>query len=218
MIQVLLVEDETMLRAGLRRILDSAADLTVVAEAENGAEALAAVQRHAPDVVVMDVQMPKMDGLAATRQLAAQPDAPKILILTMFDLDANIYAAIEAGASGFLLKDARPEELINAIRVIADGDAMLSPSVTRRLLARFAGGSPTRTTSALDRLAELTPREREILALVGGGLSNAAIAKRLNAAESTVKGHVSRLMTKLDCDSRVQAAIIAHNAGIAADR
>ncbi|GAA2799423.1 response regulator transcription factor [Saccharopolyspora taberi] len=207
-----------MLRAGLRRILDSAADLTVVAEAENGAEALAAVQRHAPDVVVMDVQMPKMDGLAATRQLAAQPDAPKILILTMFDLDANIYAAIEAGASGFLLKDARPEELINAIRVIADGDAMLSPSVTRRLLARFAGGSPTRTTSALDRLAELTPREREILALVGGGLSNAAIAKRLNAAESTVKGHVSRLMTKLDCDSRVQAAIIAHNAGIAADR
>ena len=205
-----------MLRAGLRRILDSADDLTVVAEADNGVEALAAVRRHAPDVVVMDIQMPRMDGLAATRELASLPDAPKILILTMFDIDANIYAAIEAGASGFLLKDARPEELINAIRVIADGDAMLSPSVTRRLLARFAGGSAAPAGSALDRLAELTPREHEILALVGGGLSNAAIAKRLNSAESTVKGHVSRMMTKLDCDSRVQAAIIAHNAGIAA--
>ncbi|QUH01213.1 response regulator transcription factor [Saccharopolyspora erythraea] len=218
MTRILLAEDEQIVRAGLRKILESAGDITVIAEAGDGAEAVTGVRRHAPDVVVMDIQMPRLDGLAATRQITSLPAPPKILILTMFDFDANVYSAIEAGASGFLLKDARPEELINAIRVIAEGDAMLSPSVTRRLLSHFADRNSSRGTTAVHGLDELTPRERQILSLVGGGLSNASIAKTLGATESTVKGHVSRLLMKLDCENRVQLALIAHNAGIASEQ
>ncbi len=212
-IRVLLVDDEELVRAGLRVILDSAADLTVIDEVGDGAGAVAAARRAQPDVVVMDVQMPHVDGIEATRAIVDQPSPPKVLVLTMFDLDDHVYAAIEAGASGFLLKDTRYEELLRAVRVVAAGDAMLSPSVTKRVMARF-GGSPSRAKAAQERLGALTPRESSILELVGAGMSNSAIARTLQLTESTVKGYVSQLFMKLDCENRVQVAILAHDAGV----
>ncbi|QGK68496.1 response regulator [Allosaccharopolyspora coralli] len=213
MIRVLLVDDEELVRAGLRVILDSAADLTVVDEAGDGADAVVAARRCKPDVVVMDVQMPHVDGIEATRAIVDQSSPPKVLVLTMFDLDDHVYAAIEAGASGFLLKDTHYEELLRAVRVVAAGDAMLSPSVTKRVMARF-GGSPGKAKAAQERLDTLTPRENSILELVGAGMSNSAIARTLQLTESTVKGYVSQLFMKLDCENRVQVAILAHDAGV----
>ncbi|QKW08798.1 response regulator transcription factor [Streptomyces sp. NA04227] len=215
MIRVLLAEDEDLIRTGLRLVLDSSADITVVAEARNGSEALEGVREHRPDVVVMDIQMPGMDGLTATRHLTALPDAPAVLLLTTFDRDAHIHAAVQAGASGFLLKDAHHTELLAAVRAVHQGDAMLSPSVARRVMQLANTAIPATREAATARLAQLSEAEREVLALVGSGLSNSAIADRLGLNEPTVKRRVSRLLAALDCENRVQLAIAAIDAGIA---
>ena len=216
--RVLLVDDDPLVRAGLSMILSSADDLAVVGEAGDGADAVAAVRTHRPDVVLMDVRMPRLDGLAATRAVTALPDPPKVVVLTTFGLDEYVFRALEAGASGFLLKDTPPRDLVAAVRVVASGEAMLSPSVTRTLIGRFASsGADARREEALARLAPLTPREREVLVAVGRGLSNADIAKELYTSEATVKTHVSRLLLKLGCGNRVQIAILAHHAGLLDD-
>jgi DNA-binding NarL/FixJ family response regulator len=215
MTRLLIVDDEALVRAGLKMILESADDLEVVAEAEDGADAAAMVQSHQPDVVLMDIRMPRLDGLAATREVQALPDPPKVLVLTTFDLDDYVFRALQAGASGFLLKDTPPRELVQAVRVIAAGDAMLSPTVTRRLIGHFAADLRTdRQRVARDRLTALTEREREVLAVVARGRSNADIGRELFMSEATVKAHVSRVLVKLDATNRVQVAILAHNAGL----
>jgi DNA-binding NarL/FixJ family response regulator len=214
-IRVLLVDDEALVRGGLRMILQTAEDLEVVGEADDGSRAVAAVQQHRPDVVLMDVRMPELDGLAAAAQVLRLPDPPKVVMLTTFGLDRYVFAALEAGASGFLLKDTPPLELIAAVRVVAAGEAMLSPTVTRTLIGHFAaGGGRSRQAAAAARVAVLTERETEVLVAVGRGLSNADIARRLYLSEATVKAHVSRLLTKLDATNRVQVAILAHEAGL----
>ena len=212
---MLLVDDDALVRAGLRMILSSADDLEVVGEAGDGSEAVDAVRAHRPDVVLMDIRMPGVDGLAATARVTALRDAPKVVVLTTFGLDDYVFRALEAGASGFLLKDTPPRELIAAVRVVAAGDAMLSPSVTRTLIGHVAGaGDGGRRDAAVARLAALTDREREVLVAVGRGLSNAEIGRALFLSEATVKTHVSRLLLKLDCTNRVQVAILAHDAGL----
>ncbi len=214
MIRVLLVDDEALVRSGLRMILEAAGDVSVVAEAADGAAAVAEAQAHRPDIVLMDIRMPKVDGLAAARELAKQPKPPKVVVLTTFDTDEYVYAALQAGAAGFLLKDTPPPDLIHAVRVVAAGDAMLSPSVTRRLIDRFAAAPAPRAAAARRQLALLTDRERDVLVLVGEGLSNAEIGRRAHLAEATVKAHVSSILAKLGLASRVQAAIFAHDAGL----
>jgi DNA-binding NarL/FixJ family response regulator len=214
-IRVLLVDDDPLVRAGLRMILSSADDIEVVGEAGDGSEAVDAVRAHRPDVVLMDIRMPDVDGLAATASVTALPDPPKVVVLTTFGLDDYVLRALEAGAAGFLLKDTPPRDLIGAVRVVAAGDAMLSPSVTRTLIGHVAGaGDGGRRAAALARLAPLTEREREVLVAVGRGLSNAEIGRELYLSEATVKTHVSRLLLKLDCANRVQVAILAHEAGL----
>jgi DNA-binding NarL/FixJ family response regulator len=218
-IRVLLVDDDALVRAGLSMILASAADLEVVGEAADGADAVAAVRAHRPDVVLMDVRMPRVDGLAATAAVVALDDPPRVVILTTFGLDEYVFRALEAGASGFLLKDTPPRDLVDAVRVVARGDAMLSPSVTRALVERFAASAQDgRRSAALGRLSPLTDREREVLVAVGGGLSNAEIGRELFMSEATVKTHVSRLLFKLGCANRVQVAILAHDAGLLDNR
>jgi DNA-binding NarL/FixJ family response regulator len=215
MTRLLIVDDEALVRAGLKMILESADDLEVVAEAEDGADAAEMVRKHRPDVVLMDIRMPRLDGLAATREVQALPDPPKVVVLTTFDLDDYVFRALQAGASGFLLKDTPPRELVQAVRVVAAGDAMLSPTVTRRLIGHFAADSRTdRQRVARQRLTTLTDREREVLAAVARGLSNADIGKELFMSEATVKAHVSRVLVKLDATNRVQVAILAHDAGL----
>jgi len=215
MTRLLIVDDEALVRAGLKMILESADDLEVVAEADDGADAAEMVRRHRPDVVLMDIRMPRLDGLAATREVQALQDPPKVVVLTTFDLDDYVFRALQAGASGFLLKDTPPRELVQAVRVVAAGDAMLSPAVTKRLIGHFAADSRTdRQRVARERLTTLTEREREVLAAVAGGLSNADIGKRLFMSEATVKAHVSRVLVKLDATNRVQVAILAHDAGL----
>ncbi len=215
MTRVLIVDDEALVRAGLRMILSSADDLEVVGEADDGAEAVEAVRRHRPDVVLMDVRMPRLDGLAATRAVVALDPAPRVVVLTTFDLDDYVFRALEAGASGFLLKDTPPRDLVNAVRVVAAGEAMLSPTVTTRLIGHFAaGGASTRQREARERLASLTARETDVLLAVARGLSNADIGRELFMSEATVKAHVSRLLAKLDVANRVQIAILAHDAGL----
>jgi DNA-binding NarL/FixJ family response regulator len=210
-IRVLLVDDQALVRSGFRMILDAQPDIEVVGEAENGRQAVELAAVSSADVILMDIRMPELDGIEATaRILAAQPET-KILILTTFDLDEYVARALHAGASGFLLKDVRPAQLSEAIRVIASGDALLAPSVTRRLLDRFASGLDTRTPVALEQLTE---REREILQLVAEGLSNAEIAERLVVGESTVKTHVSAVLRKLQVRDRVQLVIAAYDAGL----
>jgi DNA-binding NarL/FixJ family response regulator len=217
-IRVLLVDDEALVRGGLRMILESADDLAVVGEADDGSKAVRAVQEHRPDVVLMDVRMPGLDGLSAARDVLRQPDPPRVVMLTTFDLDTYVFAALEAGASGFLLKDTPPRDLIAAVRVVAAGEAMLSPTVTRKLIGHFAeSGGTTRRDAALARLGALTERETEVLVAVGRGLSNAEIGRELYLSEATVKAHVSRLLTKLDASNRVQVAITAHEAGLLDD-
>ncbi|WP_371406720.1 response regulator transcription factor [Kribbella sp. NBC_00662] len=215
MTRLLIVDDEALVRAGLKMILESDDELEVVAEAEDGADAAAMVKEHRPDVVLMDIRMPRLDGLAATREVQALPDPPKIVVLTTFDLDDYVFRALQAGASGFLLKDTPPRELVQAIKVVAAGDAMLSPAVTRRLIGHFAGDPRTdRRRVARERISKLTEREREVLVEVGRGLQNSDIGKKLFMSEATVKAHVSRALVKLDATNRVQVAILAYEAGL----
>jgi DNA-binding NarL/FixJ family response regulator len=212
-IRVLLADDHRLVRSGFRVILDLEDDIEVVGEAEDGVQALALCARLEPDVVLMDVEMPGLDGLEATRRIAAGDGGPSVLILTTFDRDDYLFAALQAGASGFLLKNSSPESLIEAVRVIARGDALLAPEITRRVIARFADrGGP-----GLDpgpRLAELTPREREVLVELAGGATNAEIAVALHLGETTVKTHVSRVLTKLGARDRTQAVVMAYEMGV----
>jgi DNA-binding NarL/FixJ family response regulator len=210
MIRVLLVDDEELVRTGLRMILDAEPDLTVVGDAADGIDALARLRELSPDVVLMDIRMPRMDGLETTRRMVAQSDA-KVVVLTTFDLDEHVYAALAAGASGFLLKDAPATQLVHAIRVAAGGDALLAPSVTRRLIERFTND---RASARPALPADLTPRETEVLTLLAEGLSNAEIAERLFVGEATVKTHVARVLTKLGVRDRVQAVVLAYRSGL----
>jgi DNA-binding NarL/FixJ family response regulator len=212
---VLIIDDEALVRAGLRMILESAPDIDVVGEADDGADAVEAVRRCTPDVVLMDIRMPRLDGLAATVALRQVADAPPVVILTTFDLDDYVFRALQSGAAGFLLKDTPPLELVQAVRVVASGESMLSPSVTRRLIAHFAADSRGgRQQQARDQLTALSPRELEVFVEVGRGLSNAEIGAALFMSEATVKAHVSRLLVKLHVANRVQIAILAHDAGL----
>ena len=215
MISVLLVDDEALVRAGLRLILETADDLTVVGEAEDGRAAVDAIGRTSPDVVLMDIRMPRLDGLAATAAIRARPRPPAVVVLTTFDADDAVFRALEAGAIGFLLKDTPPAELLRAVRLAAAGDAMLSPSVTRQLISRFTVEDRSRRQrEAQDRLARLTEREREVLVEIGRGRANAEIATGLYLSEATVKTHVTRLFDKLGATNRVQLAIAAFRAGL----
>jgi len=219
MIRVLVVDDEWMVRAMLRTILEAAGDIIVVAEAGDGADALAQARRHRPDVVLIDIRMPGLDGLSATAELVTFPAPPKVIILTTFDLDEYVRTALQNGAVGFLLKDASADEMVAGVRAAAAGDAMLSPRVTRRLLAMFADArqAPPETdarATARARLEALTDKEVEVLRELGEGAANAGIARRLHLSEATVKTHVSHILTKLKLTNRVQAAILAHHAGL----
>lgn len=216
-IRVLLVDDQRLVRTGFRMILADEPDIDVVGEAADGHAALDAAARTRPDVVVMDLRMPVMDGVEATRLLVAgaAPDGPRVLILTTFDADEYVVEALRAGASGFLLKDVPPADLVDAIRLIAAGDALLAPSVTRRLLDRLRDRLPASVEGVRDvRLRELTERETEVLGLIARGLSNREIADRLVLAEPTVKTHVSHLLDKLDLRDRAQAVVLAYEAGL----
>ena len=215
MISVLLVDDEALVRAGLRMILETTEDITVVGEAGDGRAAVEAVKRDRPDVVLMDVRMPAVDGLAATATIRALPDPPSVVVLTTFDTDDAVFRALEVGATGFLLKDTPPPELLRAVRLAATGDAMLSPAVTRRVINRFTAlDHGQRRQAAVDQLRSLTDREREVLVEIGQGHGNAEIASHLYMSEATVKSHVSHLFDKLSVTNRVQLAIIAFRAGV----
>ena len=211
--RVLLVDDDALVRAGLRMILSSSGETEVVGEAADGAEALAAVQAHRPDVVLMDIRMPEMDGIAATAALRRLATPPHVIVLTTFQADEHVMNALRAGADGFLLKDTAPTEIVHAVRLVAAGEAMLSPSVTRTLLAHLGNDDVTdRRHQAAQRLKSLTDREREVATAVGSGASNAEIAASLFMSEATVKAHVSRLLTKLAVTNRVHIAILVHDA------
>jgi DNA-binding NarL/FixJ family response regulator len=213
MIRVLIADDQGMVRSGFSILLNAQPDIRVIGEAVNGEEAIAKVTEIRPDVVLMDVRMPVMDGLAATRLITAAEDAPKVLVLTTFDLDDYVYEALRAGASGFLLKDASAAELSDAVRVVAQGDALLSPGVTRRLIAEFARMGAPRGPDGR-RASGLTERESEVLGLVARGMSNAEIAAKLVVAEQTVKTHVGRILMKLDLRDRTQAVVFAYETGL----
>ena len=215
-IRVLLVDDQPLLRTGFRMILSAEPDLTIVGEAADGASGVEAARRLRPDVVLMDIRMPVMDGIAATRALAGPgvENPAKVLILTTFGLDEYVVEALRAGASGFLLKDAPPDDLVEAIRIVAAGEALLAPSVTRRLLDRVASRLPPARENAIPALSELTEREMEVLKLVARGLSNAEIAEKLVVSETTIKTHVSRVLAKLEIRDRVQAVILAYETGL----
>jgi DNA-binding NarL/FixJ family response regulator len=213
--RVLVADDQALVRTGFRMIL-TADGIDVVAEATTGAEAVEAVRRTRPDVVLMDIRMPEMDGLEATRRIvAAGPDGPRVLILTTFDLDRYVYAALSAGASGFLLKDVTPEQLTAAVRLVRSGDALLAPSITRRLVERFARRDEGAAAVHRD-LGGLTPRELEVLLLLARGLSNAELAGQLQLSEATVKTHVARILGKLQLRDRVQAVVLAYETGLVA--
>ncbi|MEU3741183.1 MULTISPECIES: response regulator transcription factor [unclassified Streptomyces] len=220
--RVVIADDQELLRAGFRMIL-TARGIDVVAEASDGVEAVSAVRELRPDVVLMDIRMPNMDGLEATRHILAQAPDCRVIMLTTFDLDKYVYAALAAGASGFLLKDVTPAHLAAAVRLVDTGDALLAPAITRRLVERFAADAPTRGTGqgphravpAVHRdLAALTPREREVLAWMGRGLSNTELAGRLTLSEATVKTHVARIFSKLTLRDRAQAVVVAYETGL----
>jgi DNA-binding NarL/FixJ family response regulator len=216
-IRVLVVDDVELVRTGLRMILDAEPDLEVVGTASDGVEAVSEVRRLRPDVVLMDIRMPGLDGLAATRHILGTAGMPpcKVIVLTTFDVDEHVYEALRAGASGFLLKDVPAAQLVHAIRVVAAGEALLAPSVTRRLIASFTGAAPsTAAPASAPGLDELTAREREVLVLLADGLSNAEIAAKLFVGEATVKTHVARVLMKLGVRDRVQAVVAAYESGL----
>ncbi|MEV6108955.1 response regulator transcription factor [Streptomyces sp. NPDC051940] len=215
-IRVMLVDDQALLRTGFRMVLAAQPDMEVVAEAGDGAEAVATAAATPVDVVLMDVRMPRMDGVEATREIcAAGEGAPKVLILTTFDLDEYAFSALRVGASGFMLKDVPPAELLSAIRAVYNGDAVVAPSTTRRLIDRFAAVMPAASgEKAHPQVARLTDREREVFLLVAQGLSNGEIAARLVLSEATVKTHVGRILTKLELRDRVQAVVLAYETGL----
>jgi DNA-binding NarL/FixJ family response regulator len=214
MIRVLLVDDDALVRSGLRMMLAGAANLEVVGEAADGRDVLPAVDLHRPDVVLMDIRMPQLDGIAATRLLAAQPDPPAVVVLTTFDADELVLRALQAGAAGFLLKDTPPAEIVRAIELVHAGDGMLSPAVTRRVISLVAGDSDAgaRRDRARDLMATLSPREHDVALAVGRGQANAEIAAALHLSVPTVKAHVSRLLDKLGVDNRVQIALLVNDA------
>jgi DNA-binding NarL/FixJ family response regulator len=216
-VRVLIADDQAMVRAGFAALLDAHDGIRVTGQAANGAEAVALSARLDPDVILMDVRMPELDGIQATRRIlgTSYPAAkvPRIIMLTTFDIDDYVYDALQAGASGFLLKDALPEELVQAVRVVAAGDALLAPSVTRRMIAQFAAQKP-RASRASAQLADLTEREREVLVLIGQGLSNVEIGRELFIAEQTVKTHVGKVLAKIGARDRVQAVIFAYDSGL----
>jgi DNA-binding NarL/FixJ family response regulator len=216
-IKVLIADDQALVRSGFRMILQARDDLEVVGEASDGEHAIRLVEQTRPDVVLMDVRMPGLDGVAATARLTAAGDTPKVIILTTYDLEEPLYAALRAGASGFLLKDVRPADLVEAIRVVAGGDALLAPTATRRLLDRFliTDVTPAAPSDTLDRLTE---REREVLTLLARGSSNGEIADRLVVTEATVKTHVSAILRKLGVRDRVQAVVLAYDLGLVRPR
>ena len=216
MIRVVLADDQALLRAGIRALLDAEDDIDVVGEASDGAEAVALVRETEPDVVLMDIRMPGTDGLEATRQIAADErlSGTRVVMLTTFDLDEYVFDAVRLGASGFLVKDTEPAELLRGVRAVAAGDALLSPGVTRRLIGEFATRSRPNVAPAANRLGELTEREREVVALVGEGLNNDEIAKRLFLSPATAKTHVSRSMVKLHVRDRAQLVVLAYESGL----
>ncbi|MBJ6631069.1 response regulator transcription factor [Streptomyces coelicolor] len=214
MIRVLLADDQSLVRAGFRALLDAQPDIEVAGEAADGEEALRLISEVRPDVVLMDIRMPGLDGLAATRRVTGAPDLAdvKVVMLTTFELDEYVFEAIRSGASGFLVKDTEPDELLRAVRAVVDGDALLSPGVTRRLIAEFAARS--KAPAAAGALSELTEREREVMALVGLGLTNEEIARRLVVSPLTAKTHVSRTMVKLGARDRAQLVVLAYESGL----
>ncbi len=215
MIRVVLADDQALIREGFRAILERSEDIEVVGEAADGLEAVDVVRRTRPDVVVMDIRMPRRDGIAATAAVIGDPTLPNthVLVVTTYELDATVFEALRAGASGFLLKDLEPEDLRRAVRVVASGESLLAPSVTRRLIARFTT-LPQRDPAVEEKLGRLTDREREIVALVASGLSNGEIGERLFISPATAKTHVSRAMTKLDARDRAQVVVFAYDSGI----
>jgi DNA-binding NarL/FixJ family response regulator len=211
-IRVLVCDDQALVRSGFRMILEARPDLEVVGEAEDGLQAIELAEQTSPDVVLMDVRMPDLDGVEATRRIVRSGSPARVIVLTTYDVDEHVYDAVRAGASGFLLKDVQPTQLVAAIRVVAAGDALLAPSVTRRLLDRFARSLPDRAPP--DSLSSLTEREIEVLRLLATGLSNAELAERLFVSEATVKTHVSSVLRKLGVRDRVQAVVLAYDAGL----
>jgi DNA-binding NarL/FixJ family response regulator len=216
-IRVLLVDDQALIRAGFRMILEAEEDIEVVGECSDGTQAVDSVRRLKPDVVLMDIRMPEMDGIEATRLIAngGGEGAPRVLMLTTFDLDEYVYDALRAGASGFLLKDVPAEQLVDGIRVVAQGEALLAPSVTRRLIQEFSRGAFAQQSAPVE-LEELTPRELEVFKLIARGMSNAEIAAELIVSETTVKTHVARVLMKLGVRDRVQAVVLAYESGVVA--
>ena len=213
MIRILVVDDEPLVRSGVRMILESEEDIEVVGEAADGNEALEQARELAPDVVILDVRMPGLDGIETTRRLLKRAEAPRILILTTFDLDEYVYEAMKAGASGFILKNVPPAKLVDAVRTVADGEALLAPAITRRMIERFVRRAPAGTGRPV-QLAELTERELSVLRLIARGLSNAEIAASLFLSEATVKSHVNRVLSKLDLRDRTQATVLAYETGL----
>ncbi|HEY7144366.1 MAG TPA: response regulator transcription factor [Streptosporangiaceae bacterium] len=213
-IRIILVDDQELVRTGFRMVLDAQPDMTVVGEAPDGLAAIELARRQPADVMIMDARMPRLDGVAATRRIRAAGDRPRVLMLTTFDLDEYAFAALKAGASGFLLKDVPPEELLFAIRAVHSGDAVVAPSTTRRLIDQFAPLLPAGEPVAAPGLADLTDREREVLILLAQGLSNCEIAQRLFVSEATVKTHVGRVLAKLGLRDRVQAVVYAYENGL----
>ncbi|MFE7318329.1 response regulator [Streptomyces sp. NPDC057555] len=214
MIRSMIVDDDALVRLGLTDLLDSDPGIEVVAQASDGLQAIERAIAHRVDVALVDVRMPRMDGITATARLRALPHPPKVITLTTFDLDTYVYDALAAGADGFLLKDAEPAEILRAVHLVAAGSAMLHPAAARRVIDRYHATGRPQATAARARLGHLTPREREVLTLLAGGAANADIAARLGMRESTVKAHVSRILTALDVTNRVQAALVARDAGL----
>jgi DNA-binding NarL/FixJ family response regulator len=214
MTTVLIADDQALVRVGLRKILESEPELEVAGEVGDGEDAVAAAKRVRPDIVLMDIRMPVLDGIEATRRIVASQPATRVLILTTFGLDSYVFEALRAGASGFMLKDAPPEEIAAAVRIVANGDALLAPAVTRAVVEEFARQRPTAKPATPTAVEELTPREREVLDLLARGLSNPEICERLVITEATAKTHVARILQKLDLRDRVQAVIYAYETGL----